>query len=332
VAEIMSRIYNSIFYFIGLSCLAAFGFAWSLIAEGTEEPTISITNPTNDVVAMPLIQIKGSYPDSIQAITFDISNSTGVSTSQGYVTGQIVDQAKWNRITSEMSASARSFDPSKMEELNKKLVELMDHPVNRFELDANMVTGVNLVTIHLKDGGGKLHIIQHSYKLDYTNKKPPKIQWIYPQEQEAIGGDDFTLEAQIDDYTASVEIMIQDSNNHVFITNAIVEMSGKVWGNHLPIWHGTNEVNLIVTDATGNISTNTISVSRGAFTVTMQPLRPDQLNKQWVDVRGTISDTNCIVEVNGVKGTTHADGTWDALHVLVSPAGVAEFDIKVIKN
>jgi hypothetical protein len=331
-----------------LIILVGFGFiAWlqfEIVAEsyitmiagadlGFTRPRIVITSPTSDVVSQPMIQIVGYYPREIQKITFDITNATGANKTQlnsiqeGYVTDRFFDKVKWNRMTQELSSNR--FKPWKPGLVTEQPESAFT--TNFFQIyDVNLAKGKNRIAIHVRDVSGRQYSTKRFYTLDFSSDKiPPVIKLIWPQDKSKISGKEFELNAQVDDNNATIKTTIKDSNGKIHTATAIVERNGIVWVKGLPVSPGINEVAIVATDAAGNSSTNNFSVSKASVTVTMQPLENSQLNKPLVNVKGTVSDARCIVEVNDVKATVHPDGTWDAKDVPVSPTGTASFNINI---
>jgi hypothetical protein len=296
-------------------------------------PRIVITSPATDVVSQPMIQVIGFFPTEIKTITYDIANAAGTNKSQtdrqynAMVTSQFFDRAKADRMRQEMFKNRnKPWNPgSKMEQPESVFT------TNFFQLyDINLVKGKNCITIHVRDKSGRQYSTRRFYTLDYTSKKtPPVLTLIWPTNNTEVMGDDFTLNAQVDDNNATIKTAIKDAQGRVQEGYAIVERSGLVWVNNLPVNPGSNEVTVVATDAAGNSSTNRFNVGRSSVTVTMQPLEPNQLNKPLVNVHGTISDATCGVKVNGVEATVHTNGTWEAQKVRVSPTGTATFNVSI---
>jgi hypothetical protein len=296
-------------------------------------PRIVVTSPVTDVVSQHMIQVIGYFPTEIETITYDITNAAGINANQvdwqrnGYVTEQFFDRAKFDRRTQEMSKNClKPWKPgSEMEQPESPFT------TNFFQLcDINLAKGKNRITIYVRDKSGKQYSTRRFYTLDYTSKKtPPVLTLIWPTNNTEVMGDDFTLNAQVDDNNATIKTAIKDAQGRVQEGYAIVERSGLVWVNNLPVNPGSNEVTVVATDAAGNSSTNRFNVGRSSVTVTMQPLEPNQLNKPLVNVHGTISDATCGVKVNGVEATVHTNGTWEAQKVRVSPTGTATFNVSI---
>jgi hypothetical protein len=294
---------------------------------------IVITSPVTDVVSQPMIQVIGFFPTEIETITYDITNAEGNNANQidwqrkGYVTGQFFDRAKFDRMTQE--SFKNRFIPrepgSEMEQPESAFT------TNFFQLyDIHLAKGKNRITVHVRDKNGKQYSTMRYYTLDYSSDKtPPVLTLIWPTNDTEVAGDDFTLNARVDDNNATITTIIKDAQGRVHEGYAIVERNGLVWVKSLPVSPGSNEVTVVATDAAGNSSTNRFNVGRSSVTVTMQPLEPNQLNKPLVNVHGTISDATCGVKVNGVEATVHSDGTWEAREVRVSPTGTATFNVSI---
>ena len=293
---------------------------------------IVITAPATDIVSKPFIQVKGCFPEEIETVTYEITNAVtkaGQGQGQGYVTGQFFDQAKADRMRREALRNRFTLGkPNPLESLGSA------YSTNYFQLyDIFLAKGKNCITIHVKARNGKSYTTTRLYTLDYSqSKKPPVLTMIWPKDGEKIAGDNFTLSAQVNDETAAIRATIKNDRRPEYCTSALVTRDGSVWVNDLPLDRGTNEVTLIATDAAGNTSTNRLHVIRSAVSVTMQPLAADQMNKPFVTVKGTVSDTNCRVEINGIAATVQKDGTWEAHRVHVSPTGTAVFNVSLFDN
>jgi len=190
-----------------------------------------------------------------------------------------------------------------------------------------LTNGLNTVTLHAADLAGNTATTNFSVTLDYsTDTTPPVLNLIWPQDGTAIGGGNFSVQAQVDDATATVMASLNGGTNTF---QGVVERSGAVWFNNLPLAEGTNTLSLTATDAAGNASTTNITLIKAAVSVTMDPLPDDQLNQSLVSVTGTISDSGYTLTVNGVEADVNDDGTWEADTVPVSPTGTAVFDAEI---
>jgi len=269
----------------------------------TIAPTVVITNPAAGVVSQPMIQVQGYANEALSRLTFDVSNATGIQTNRtGYITSQYYD------------------------------ANLLTFTTNYFQCyDVPLTNGLNTISVHATDLAGNTTTTNVNFTLDYSNAtNPPVLTVVWPQDGTAIGGSSFTLQAQVADNTATVTAQIVDANGDTNTVQGLVERSGLVWIQNLPLAAGTNTLTVTATDAAGNTSVTNLTLVQSTVTVSMNPLSSDQQNQWPVTVTGTVSDPSCAVTVNGVPATVNPDdGTWEADGVLVNPTGVASFDVEV---
>jgi hypothetical protein len=147
-----------------------------------------------------------------------------------------------------------------------------------------------------------------------------------------ISGTNLSLQAQVDDDTATVTAQITDASGDTNTVQGLVERSGLIWANNLPLAAGTNFLTVTATDAGGYSATTNLTVVQSAVTVTVDPLPGNQLNQSSVTVTGTVSDTNETVYVNGVTATVHADGTWTACMVPASSTETSTFNVQAYSS
>ncbi|HEY1663040.1 MAG TPA: hypothetical protein VGI03_11535 [Verrucomicrobiae bacterium] len=262
--------------------------------------TLGITSPSNSTVSTPMIQVQGYASGELTSLSYDVSNATGLFTNQtGYVTGEFYD------------------------------TNLMEFTANYFQCyDVILTNGLNTITVYATDVLGQVATTNLNVTLDYSDAtNPPALSIIWPQSGSFIGGNSFTLQAQVDDDTATVTASIDGQTRA-----GLVERSGKVWVNNLPMSTGTNILTVTATDAAGNSTTTNLTLVQSSALVTMDPLSTNELNQSLVNVAGTISDTNETYDifVNGI-GAYYLDGQgdWEADNVPVSPTGTATFDVEI---
>jgi hypothetical protein len=262
-------------------------------------PEITINNPVSPTVSTPMIQLQGLVNETLGALTYDVSNAAGIITNQpGY----------WQ---------ASFYDTN-----------ILRFTMNSFHCyDVALTNGLNTITLHATDLFGNMATTNFSVTLDYsTDTTPPVLNLIWPQEGTAIGGSSFTVQAQVDDATAT---LLASMNGDMNTVQGVVERSGTVWFNDLPLADGTNTLSIIATDAAGNASTTNVTLIKAAVNVTMDPLPDDQLNQSFVNVTGTIGNSGYTLTVNGVEANVSGDSTWEADSVPVSPTGTAVFDVEI---
>ena len=264
-------------------------------------PKFIITSPASTTVVVPLIQLQGLVSVPLSALTFDVSNVLGVITNQtGY----------WNPVFYDTNALAFT--------------------TNAFQCyDIPLTNGLNRITLHATDTAGNTTTTNISYTLDYaSDTTPPVLSVVWPSDGTTICGSNFTLQAQVDDNTATVTAAIVDANGNTNTVTGLVERSGAVWVNSLPLAAGANALTLTATDAAGNSSTTNLTVYPSSMTVTLDPLT--QFNQSSVTVMGAISDPSYDVSVNGVAAHYVDDlGDWEADGVPVSPIGAGVFDVEI---
>jgi len=294
--------------FIGLRGLPADSWAtWqeARLTLTTIPLTLVLTNPVGTVVSQPMIQLQGYARTPLSSLAYDLSNAVGIWTNQtGYVTGEFFD------------------------------TNLMAYTTNWFQCyDLALTNGVNTIILHATDLAGRTTTASYSYTLDFSgDTNPPVLTLIWPQEGALISGSNFTLQAQVDDDTATVTAQTMDASGNTNTAQGLVERSGLVWVNNLPLSGGTNMVTIMATNAAGNASVTNFSVVENDVGLTIDPLVGDQLNQPLVKVTGTIDDSSDQVTVNGVTAQVNTDGSWEADGVPVNANGMANLDVEVYDN
>jgi hypothetical protein len=240
----------------------------------TVPPILALTNPATGIVSQPAIQVQGCANECLSSLTYDVSNISGIWTNQtGYVTGQLCD------------------------------TNLQNITTNWFQCyNVAPASGLNLITLHATDLAGNSATTNFSVTLDYSgDTPPPAFTVIWPQDGAQISGSHFTFRGQVDDLTATITASIVDANGNTNMLSCLVEQSGLVWGQNLPLADGANLLTITATNAAGNTSTTTLTVYQSSLTMTINPLTSDQFNQSSVNVTGTVNDPAVTVVVNGVE-------------------------------
>jgi len=276
-----------------------------LIYSQPAAPAFVITNPIATTVSTPMIQLQGFVSETLNTLTYDVSNAVGVVTNQ---------QGYWNPTFFNTNA--------------------LDFTTNAFQCyDLLLTNGLNTITLHATDVAGNSTTTNFNVTLDYSSDTtPPVLGVLWPTNGTCISGSDFTLQAQMDDATATVTAFIVDTNGDTNLVQGLVERSGQVWFNDLPLTGGTNTLTLTATDGAGNSTATNLTLIQSGVMVTMDPISSDQLNQPNIWVTGTSSDTNFSYDiyVNGVEAYyTDDEGDWEADRVPVSPTGTAVFDVEI---
>lgn len=309
--------------------------ASAVITKGyPARPKITITSPASDLVSQPMIQIIGQFPFQIETITCDVTN---IATHQagwhgeGYITGHVVDSSAADRNWKEfLKNSHKHSEPKSFQESARSVIT-----TNIFQVyDVSLTKGMNLATIKVTDRQGKHYYAKKFYKLDYSNKtNPPVLKVVWPQDKCRVGSDSFGLQAEVDDFTATIHVSVKDAQGQIHSRTDTPGRDGMVWVEALPLSKGLNEVTIVATDVVGNSSTNHLGVTRSLISITMQPLTKEQSTRSSATIKGTVSEATCTVKINGITATVHPDGTWEAHGVPINRTdGMEAFKITAYEN
>ena len=274
---------------------------WKQLKLDYAPPQLVITSPASGIVSVPMVQVQGFASEQLTRISYDISNAVGLFTNYtGYVTAQIYD------------------------------TNLLAFTTNFFQCyDVLLTNGVNQISVHVFDLAGNETTTNVSLTVDYSgDTTAPALTVLWPTDGTPISGASFTLQAQVDDYTATVTAAIVDTNGVTNTVQGLVERSGLVSAD-LPLNFGTNTLTITATDAAGNVTVTNLTVTRNDADLMMNPLTDDQLNQSTVNVSGTVSDVSYSVTVNGVAAAVSGDPVWEADNVPVSPLGTANLNVVV---
>ena len=260
-------------------------------------PEIIITNPTNSTVAVPYIQLQGCSPESLQSVTYDLSNAVTVVTNQSgqLLGGQFFDTNRWEYTTDYFQC-----------------------------YDVPLTNGVNTITVHATDLSGNVTVMNLNYTQNYAAATSPVIQLTWPTNGMELCGTSFTLRARVDDPTVTVSASITDTNGDTSIVTGEVERTGVLWVEDLPLAEGTNWVTLDVTNSAGLSNETNITVVKNDMTLTLDTITGD-LWLPTVSVSGTIpsriircGSTACRASTTGTTPGTRTmcrcpPGAWRVL-------------------
>ena len=262
-------------------------------------PQLFIASPTNNVVGQPYLQLQGHSSLPLASVRYDVSNAVAFVTNQlGSITGHTLD------------------------------TNLLAYTADYFQgYDIQLTNGLNLITVHATDPAGNVTTTNFAVTLDYAAATNPVIQLTWPQNGLQLCGSSFTLRGWTEDASAKISAQITDASGNTNTLVGLVERTGVVWVENLPLSSGTNFVTLRVTNAAGLSSATNITVVKNSMTLALTSIAGN-LWLPTVSVSGSISEPTYCVWVNGVQGTNNGDGTWSADNVPVSPSGVASFDMR----
>jgi hypothetical protein len=262
-----------------------------------QAPRISITSPTNGVVAQPYLQLKGFAALPLEKVTYDLNGETN---QIGLITGHTLDTNTFSYTT------------------------------NYFQCyDLLLNEGTNAITLHATDPAGNTFATNLTVVLDYGTATNPTTKLVWPQDGLKLCGDSFTLRGWTEDAAALVAATVISTNSGTNTVAGIVSRDGNLWVQGLPLNEGTNFVTLTITNAAGFSSATNFTVVKSDMTLALTSIDGD-LWLPTVNVSGIISDPNAAIWVNDVQGTNNGDGTWRVDNVPVSSGGVASFDVSTI--
>ena len=279
---------------------------WKRLKLDRTPPLLVITNPVSLLLAQPMIQLQGYCPEALSRLTCDLTNAAGVFSNQMIlVLDRHFDTNTWEFTTATFQA-----------------------------FDLTLANGLNKITLRATDLAGNTTATNLNFSLDYSSKtNSPSVQIYWPQNDTQISGTNFTWRGWVDDFTASVKASLVDAGGTTNIVPALVERDGKFWVENLPVKAGTNTIQLIVTDAAGNVSLTNITVIKGNLNFAVTGYYGLQNPKQqFTSVYGDIGSINYTVFVNGAQAKLNNIGAWTADNVPVTPGGTSVFQARAIPN
>ena len=261
------------------------------------------------MVAQPYVQLQGYSPLPLAGVTYDLSNAVTFVTDQpGNLIGQTLD-------TNTLSFTTNYF-------------QCFDIP---------LTNGPNWIAVHCSDAAGNVTTTNLSIALDYSAATNPVIRLTWPTNSMAICASSFTLRAWTEDASATVGARMVDTGGNTNLLSGVMERSGVLWVDNVPLAEGSNWLTLWVTNAAGLSSETNIILVKSDMVLTLTNIDglslPQVDAHLWlpqVDVSGLVDDPTATIYVNGVEGTNYGDGTWGASNVPVTPGGVASFDMDAV--
>ncbi len=262
-----------------------------------QTPQITLTSPTNGVVAQPYLQLQGFATSPLAKVTYDLNGQTN---QLGFIIKHTLD-------TNTLTYTTDYF-------------QCYDLLLNE---------GTNAIALHATDPAGNSFSTNLNVVLDYGAATNPVIKLTWPQNGLELCGSNFTVRGWTEDAASKIAATITTTNGVTNTITGVVERDGKLWAENLPLNDGINFVTLVVTNAAGFSSVTNFTVVKSDMVLELTSIDGD-LWLPTVSVSGTISATNATVWVNGVQGTNYGDGTWRVDNVPVTEGGVASFDVNAI--
>ena len=255
-------------------------------------PPLTITSPLSLTTSQPVLQLKGSCPEPLSSLRFDLSNGSGTLLNQeGFVLDQHYD------------AAAHALT------------------VNTFQcFDIPLTLGANTLTLRATDLAGNLTTTNITFTLDFSgDTTAPTVTLYWPQNGAHISGSAFTLRGKVDDPTSSITVTIGADPT---IYTALVERSGLFWAENLPLPGGASTIHLVATDAAGNVSETSLTVNKSSVALTINSGFESYLVSRTAYISGTIDDETYAVWINGRQADV-AGGVWSASSVPINEGGTA---------
>jgi len=268
-----------------------------------KKPEVFITNPTNEVVTQPYLQLQGYSTLPLDSVYYGIGKTADVTANEpGSIINHTLDS------------------------------ETGQYTADYFQCyDIHLSDGLNFITLRATDPAGNVFTTNLNVTFDLSKAVAPVIQLEWPQDGMDICGNSFTLRGHTEDASSTVSASITDTNGNTTVVNGIVERTGMLWVDNVPLPGGTNRLTLTIKNSAGLSSTTNISISHSSFVLKMDEVKGD-LWLPTVTVTGMESDATYSVWVNGVKAVvmvnTDGTGKWVAQNVPVMPGGVASFDME----
>ena len=258
---------------------------------------LTVTSPPASTVAQPVVQLQGYASGQLASLTYDVSNAGGtVSNQTGYVTGWFID-------TNLQALTGNSFQC----------------------YDVALTNGWNTITLHATDLEGNTTTTNVNYTLDYAGDlTAPALTVAWPADGASIAGSQFMVEAQVGDPTATISATVVDGGGNTNKVSGWVDRDGAGWVNNLPLAAGINTLTVSATDAKGNVSTTSLTISKSSVLVTVTPPAGDLTT-----VSGTVSDNTTRVYVNSIQATVNSDSNWTVTGVPVNSTGTVVYDVVV---
>ncbi|MCX6916506.1 MAG: hypothetical protein NT167_26255, partial [Verrucomicrobia bacterium] len=202
------------------------------------------------------------------------------------------------------------------------------HATNWFQcVDLALALGTNWISIQAADRAGTVTVTNFFYVFDTNgDTTAPALTLVWPQDGTLVSGDNFAVQAWMDDDTGTAALQYTDGDGIVQTVTGLVERGGNVWVENVPLIAGTNRLSLMASDAAGNVSTNSFSVVQSNVGLTVTPLSQDEMKGAYANVYGTVDDPVCAVTVNGFPGINYG-GYWEVDNVPLPPGGTVTLQV-----
>jgi hypothetical protein len=281
---------------------------WTKFKVDKTSPQLTVTKPPSTTVSQPLIQLKGTCPEPLSAISYDLTNAAGVLTNQQVV---LLDHGFDTNIWDITTTTFQAFD-------------------------VPLTNGINAITLHATDLAGNSTNQLLTVTIDYASKtNPPIVRLYWPQDGAGLpGSNTFTCRGWIDDFTATVKATVVDAASNVTSFDGLVERDGNFWIQNMPLAGGTNAIQIIVQDVVSNVAVTNFTVVASSLGLTVDGYDGAAYTPilSQTAVWGRIDSSDYTVWVNGVQAQVDDSGNWLATNVPVHSGSSYVFQARAIPN
>jgi hypothetical protein len=186
--------------------------------------------------------------------------------------------------------------------------------------DLLLAPGANTVTLTYEETPGTPLASTFTLWLDtslLTNAPTMTIEWP-PATSARIGADSLAIIGQVQDTSLSIVAVVQDESGLINEYEAVVERNGRFWIEDIALTGTNHTVTVTATDAANNSTTNTLTISRSAVTLTIAEVAEDELWNRTTTVSGTISVSDHAVWVNGAQADLDGMGGGTAMFAVTA--------------
>jgi hypothetical protein len=261
----------------------------------TRPLTLVLTNLPALSGSRPFIDPAGYATRALQTLTWTVVDANGITnTGSGTVVAQ-----EWSLL-----------DPF--------------HTTNWFQCaDLALALGTNFISIQAVDLAGAVAATNFAYVFNTSgDTTPPALTLVWPQNGAQVSGDTLTVQVGTDDDTATLVLQYTDTDGLTHAISGLVERSGSIWVQNVPLAAGANNFLLTATDAAGNVNMTSFSLVKSGVSLTVTPLTQEQMKYAFAQVVGWVGNPNCTVSVSGIPVRPDASGYWAVDNVPMPPGGV----------
>jgi hypothetical protein len=276
----------------------------SVVKVVTAPVTIVITEPVNRVRIHSLLQVKGQTMGATETFTYTLTDATGQVQT---------DDVLFTLLQTDL----RSITPSG----------------GRFHIpDLRLAEGTNTLSLRAVTPGGQVTLTNLELVLDHSlMTNAPVISLAFPLPGAELSGPSFTARGMLDDPTAAVTARVIAAGGAEEL-HALVGRDGDFYVEELPIFEGTNQLEIVATNARGLVSRTNLVFHRSPIDLVIDRIPEESLDRSVLTLTGSISVTNHTVWVNGHKATMLPAGRWAVSNYHVPINAGLNFEAVAVPN